>query len=137
MCYKDSKKRKEYNKRYYWKHRSKALSNNKQWRLDNKEQQKLYRLKNKSKKKNFYLQFHYGLTLEQYNEMFIKQNGCCAICGKHQSELKRSLCVDHNHVTNKVRCLLCERCNRVLGSVDESITLLTSIITYLRNNESI
>jgi len=60
----------------------------------------------------------YGITLEEYNDMFIEQDGCCAICGIHQSELNYSLCVDHNHETGNVRGLLCRGCNANLGIVE-------------------
>ena len=49
----------------------------------------------------------YGLTLRQYDDMFEEQHGCCVICGRHQSEFKQKLAVDHNHTTGKVRALLC------------------------------
>jgi hypothetical protein len=44
--------------------------------------------------------------------LFIKQNGCCAICGKHQSEFKHRLNLDHNHKTLQIRGLLCYYCNK-------------------------
>lgn len=75
---------------------------------------------------------------KKYNELFEKQKGCCAICGKHQSELEKTLHVDHDHKTGKVRGLLCQRCNQALGYfyVDNKGTeLLTSAINFLKNNE--
>ena len=49
-------------------------------------------------------------------EFFKKQDGKCAICGKHQSLFKRRLCLDHNHKTGQLRGLLCFYCNkRVIG----------------------
>lgn len=36
----------------------------------------------------------------------------CAICGRHESEFKNRLAVDHNHRTSKVRGLLCFFCNK-------------------------
>lgn len=54
----------------------------------------------------------YGLTPEQYQEMFDRHDGACWLCGRTQ---KKRLSVDHDHVTNKVRGLLCNRCNTVLG----------------------
>lgn len=71
----------------------------------------------------------YGLTLEQYEEMFSRQNGVCAICGKPPSP-KRRLHVDHNHRTGQVRGLLCRQCN-VWLHVAEDIELLTKLNTYL------
>ena len=61
------------------------------------------------------LMHEYGLTLEQWQQMFDEQSGCCLLCGKHQSELKRILQVDHDHITGKVRGLLCSPCNVQLG----------------------
>lgn len=62
-----------------------------------------------------YLSKRYGITLDDYNKMFSEQNGCCAMCGKHQSECKQSLHVDHDHQTGEVRGLLCFSCNGKLG----------------------
>lgn len=57
----------------------------------------------------------YNLTFEDYDQIFTEQNGCCAICGKHQSEFKTRLAVDHSHKTGQVRGLLCTNCNTKLG----------------------
>lgn len=52
---------------------------------------------------------------KDYNDLFTKQNGRCAICGMHQNDLIYKLQVDHNHKTNLVRGLLCISCNMLLG----------------------
>ena len=52
-----------------------------------------------------------GFTPDEYNAMYIEQEGCCAICGKHQRELKTALSADHNHNSGQKRGLLCSRCN--------------------------
>ena len=77
----------------------------------------------------------FNLTLEQWNEMFNAQNGCCKICGKHQSELKIRLAVDHNHETGKIRGLLCDGCNRGIGYFQESQEALVKAADYLKDNE--
>ena len=79
----------------------------------------------------------YNLTIEQYNEMFEKQNGCCAICDKHQSELTQILGIDHNHTTGDVRGLLCTQCNSAIGMVKESIELLEKCKQYLQRNKNV
>jgi hypothetical protein len=56
----------------------------------------------------------FGLTLEQYDQMYAAQNGGCAICGG-QNDDGRRLFVDHNHQTGRVRGLLCARCNTRTG----------------------
>ena len=67
--------------------------------------------------------------------MFKEQNECCAICGKHKSELnmkrKNNLCVDHCHETGRIRGLLCDKCNRGIGLLGDSLKNLKSAISYL------
>ena len=82
--------------------------------------------------RNSRLKCEYGITLEDYNKLFDEQNGCCAICGKHQSEFKRPLSVDHDHNTGKVRGLLCTPCNNGLGVYEGwSKQFESEIIRYL------
>lgn len=69
----------------------------------------------------------YGITSQQYRDLYIAQHGCCYICrkakGKNPDDPKgrggRRLGVDHNHVTGAVRGLLCtggdKTCNRIIG----------------------
>lgn len=86
--------------------------------------------------KNAYLKRSYGIDLAQYNQMFTDQKGCCLGCERHQTELNRTLCVDHCHATGKVRGLLCQECNRVLGMVQENVKTLKNLINYKLNSES-
>ena len=62
-----------------------------------------------------YNKYGYECSLELYNNLFVIQNGCCALCGKHQKDLKKNLAVDHCHTTGKIRGLLCITCNTHLG----------------------
>lgn len=87
---------------------------------------------NKVHMQDLALQKKYGITLEDYNKMFAEQNGCCAMCGRHQSEFKRALAVDHNHITGAVRGLLCMRCNTTLGSYE---LLRLNIERYLSDRQ--
>ena len=64
----------------------------------------------------------YGIPFDDYNRMFTEQNGCCAICGKHQSEFSNRLNVDHDHKTGVVRGLLCVACNTRLGQYEVIIS---------------
>jgi Recombination endonuclease VII len=73
----------------------------------------------------------YGISLEQFNSLFEAQKGCCAICGKPQTEMKRRMHVDHDHATNVIRGLLCHMCNMGLGSFSDDVTKMTSAIAYL------
>ncbi len=72
----------------------------------------------------------YGITIDQYEDLLIKQNGVCAIC--HQTcKTGTRLAVDHNHITGKIRGLLCTNCNRGIGMFQENILILKSAIQYL------
>lgn len=82
--------------------------------------------------KNHELYNTFGITLDQYNQMFDNQNGCCQICSEHQIKFKRALSVDHNHDTGEVRGLLCSRCNTGIGQLRDSIELLEKAIVYLK-----
>lgn len=70
----------------------------------------------------------YGMTIEDYDKMFIAQGGRCAACGK---EFEKNLCVDHDHKTGKVRGLLCSNCNLVLGLVEDEPERLAKLQKYL------
>ena len=71
----------------------------------------------------------FGIDLLVYNNMFEEQYGVCAICGKVDRD--KRLAVDHNHLTKKVRGLLCGDCNRGLGIFKDQIFLLQKAISYL------
>jgi len=60
----------------------------------------------------------------------IKQDAKCAICGQPEKELRKKLVLDHNHTTDKVRGLLCNRCNSMLGGIEDK-DFLKKAINYL------
>jgi len=64
------------------------------------------------KRRRRHLKTKYGISLEDFNEIFEKQGGKCAICGtKDPGGRHGTFHVDHNHDTGVVRGLLCYRCN--------------------------
>ena len=118
--------------------KSKELS--KIWRINNpeksKESCKKWSKNNPDKKRNNYLKTKYCITLDEYNNMFIEQEGNCKTCGSHQTELKTRLCVDHNHTNGEIRGLLCDNCNKSIGLLKEDIKTLENIIKYLSYNKN-
>jgi hypothetical protein len=84
---------------------------------------------------------NYGLTRDDYVDMEKSQNGVCKICGETEKHNKR-LSVDHDHSCcygikscgKCIRGLLCSRCNRGLGIVNDDIKLLQNMIEYLNGN---
>lgn len=79
------------------------------------------------------LKIKYGITPADYNRLFVKQGGRCAICFKHESEEKhwKRLAIDHDHKSGKVRGLLCVTCNVRIG-VLESGEWLAGAEQYLK-----
>lgn len=77
----------------------------------------------------------FGLTFDEYINLRKTQNDCCAICGESQENLAVGLNIDHNHVTGKVRGLLCNSCNTALGSFKDSEEILNKAINYLNLND--
>ena len=131
-----SQKESGYFKKYYAEHKEyfKQRHKNgyhKKYREKNKNDIKKYINVNKIKYDDYQLKRYYNITLDQYNVLFNKQNGCCAICGIHQNNLKRKLHVDHNHESGEIRGLLCINCNLALGHVNDNINTLSKMISYL------
>lgn len=108
------------------------LEQGKRYREANKEQiskrrQTRYFSHQPEVRKHNALKANYGIGLDEYQTMYEAQNGCCGICFKPYETLD----VDHDHVTNEVRGLLCQRCNKGIGLLLEDETILKSAITYL------
>lgn len=77
----------------------------------------------------------YGITPEDYESMLADQDGVCAICHEPETLIRRgtvcSLTIDHDHMTGKVRGLLCNNCNRALGLFNDNQKILRSAAEYL------
>jgi hypothetical protein len=74
----------------------------------------------------------YGITVAQYAVMYRRQRGACAICRrKHTSA--RSMDVDHDHTTGRVRGLLCWRCNKYLVTKRHTAQDMIRAAAYLRS----
>lgn len=110
-------------KNRYWKYPEKNRSRARDWR----KKQPQY---SKNKDMDTRIKRTFGISLDQYNYMLSKQDNKCAICfGKNHNNKK--LAIDHDHITGKVRGLLCSRCNTVIGLAKDSGDLLRKIINYI------
>lgn len=92
---------------------------------------------------------YFGLTHEEYVELFIKHNNVCAICKQKETRKSRTegqicrLSVDHcHHCSEKgikgiknVRGLLCHSCNTGIGKFKDNIDLLKNVISYLEQHK--
>src|SRR3990167_9830610 len=78
-------------RRYYAANRDKVLA------------KKRHLLRTPDQRRKEALKKGYGLTVADYDALFVKQDGKCALCGRIPNHRLR---VDHNHETGVVRALL-------------------------------
>ncbi|MGH9033187.1 MAG: endonuclease VII domain-containing protein, partial [Acidimicrobiia bacterium] len=69
-----------------------------------------------------------GIGATEVVELVKNQGGRCPICGKPDPEH-----VDHDHVTNQVRGVLCFNCNGGLGQFRDDMQALRNAIEYLED----
>lgn len=85
----------------------------------------------------------YGISLNQYEQMFQQQQGLCAVCSQPETVVMygqvKALCVDHDHSCcpakrscgKCIRGLLCHFCNMAAGYVRDNPEVATALATYL------
>jgi hypothetical protein len=121
--YKESPKKREAGKKWRMANREKSSKSSMNWYRNSidrvKHNQRIYKLRS------------FNLSLEDFNNLFQKQNGNCGICEKNQSLFKTKFAIDHDHKTGKVRGLLCASCNIGLGMMKDDKDILLKAIKYL------
>jgi len=76
-----------------------------------------------------------GLGVSQFYWLYDYQNGQCAICDKSFTEQNyQRPYIDHDHSTDKVRGLLCLKCNLGLGLLQDNRDLLQTLTKYVENH---
>ncbi len=87
-------------------------------------------------RRNSDYQKKYGITVDQWDQLFSEQGYVCAACGADKPGTKLNWHTDHNHLTGKVRGIVCHRCNIVLGLLGDSelemMGLVAKLQEYLR-----
>lgn len=72
----------------------------------------------------------HGLVPEEYAKLLNEQGGVCAICRRTQHG--KRLAIDHDHLSGRVRGLLCQHCNLALGQFQDDPLRLQAAIEYLK-----
>lgn len=99
-----------------------------EWRKNNLERERGYKFKHR-----------YGISLDEYQQLLETQNHKCAACKNpdtsvtHMGQTK-PLSVDHDHVTGKVRGLLCHKCNIALGLLNDDKERIMALANYIKGN---
>jgi hypothetical protein len=73
----------------------------------------------------------HGLTKADWDAMLLAQDHKCAVCGRTDPVGNVGWHLDHDHLTGKVRGIVCLNCNSALGFVDDSVETLKRLIAYL------
>ena len=124
-------------KAYRQANKEKIKIRTKNWAIKNKDKvnqkSKEWQRKNPEKVRNNQLRYEYGITIDDYNQLLIKQENRCAICKRHSD---KTLVVDHNHQNGKVRGLLCRTCNTAIGLLNDNYLLLLEASNYLQSYET-
>ena len=88
-----------------------------------------WRKANPEKQHDQQLRRMYGSSREEYLALTEAQGGGCGICGCTD----RKLVMDHNHKTGEVRGTLCQTCNKGIGLLQDSPSIVRAALDYLEN----
>jgi len=144
---------KKYQHEYHLAHRDAILVKKSEYRLANKDaiQEKdrqryaanptkrrattqRWKSNNPDKMRASYLLRIFGITLDDFNAMWKKQNGRCAICDCKLilgGKKKNSVHIDHCHKNGRVRGLLCFGCNLGIGFLGDDPNRIRRAAEYL------
>ena len=114
----------------------------KKWQQENPERLNAYRREyrrrpdRKRADRDAHLRRKFGIGIDDYERMLSEQSSGCAICRAPGPE-EGSLHVDHDHVTGRVRGLLCVSCNNALGAFRESFDIFQAAADYLDRDDEL
>lgn len=79
----------------------------------------------------------YGIHFSDIELYLIEQNNSCYICSTHLSFEDKKIYpqVDHDHKTGKIRKILCSRCNKFVGWIENYNSLLPKALSYIKEHD--
>lgn len=90
----------------------------------------------KLKYRKRFIERKFNISYEVYDQLMHEQNGVCAICGNEEtSSNAKYLAVDHDHNTGKIRGLLCSKCNRAIGLLQDNPDIVNEALNYLKKHK--
>ncbi len=130
------KRQLDYGHKWYAENANRAQDRQRQYRAENPD-------KVRTDNHRFHLKWNFGLTLEQWNQIFEAQGRKCGNpgCPNIEPGGKRQWAVDHDHrccpgrrsCGKCIRGLLCHKCNLLLGHAHDEISVLLGAAAYLQN----
>lgn len=117
-----------------------ARANERRWRDKNPEKIRAKYLKRRERitpedSRRWQLWSRYRLRPRDFDALWETQAGKCGACSKDLLPLGRqgnATAIDHCHNSDKIRGLLCNRCNRVLGMCNEDVKVFQGLAKYLK-----
>ena len=113
-----------YSKKSYTKFKKRHVATGTKYAKNNKDRIRFNRFKRL-----------YGITKEEYFKKLENQNNKCAICGCDLNDIVLTH-IDHNHISGKVRDILCTYCNIGLGYFKENLNTLKNAIIYIEKHNN-
>jgi hypothetical protein len=74
----------------------------------------------------------YGISLQDREVIMKEQDGKCAVCGDILIKEGNKTCLDHNHITGKIRGIVCHNCNCALGYIKDNSDIAEAMVRYLQ-----
>lgn len=113
-------------RRWYESNKDRKAARNADWRKANPDRIAVITRRSNLRRK-------FDITVADYDAMLAAQGGRCAACGSTDNGDRRfdSFPVDHDHRSGKIRGLLCSRCNKALGLLDDDPDRLMALAAYL------
>mgnify|MGYP001370249272 CR=1 FL=1 len=119
-------------RKWYAENKDKARASAKRYKDAHKDDRRMNRKATDSDRFS-YIRRTYGVKKEDFIRLYEAFNGRCGMCKKNLTI--RSACVDHSHVTNKVRGLLCRNCNVGLGLIGDTVESAKNAVEHLQRGE--
>jgi len=105
----------------------------KKWVKNNRHKRVIYM-------RNARLRLKYKINPEDYAKLHAAQDGKCALCERPETKTIKGvtfkLCVDHDHITGRVRSLLCNACNRAIGLLLDDPVILRKAADYIEKSRN-
>lgn len=78
--------------------------------------------------------WRYGIEKEHFEALLERCGWKCESCSKElqRNSQRNGPCVDHDHETGNVRGILCHSCNRALGLLKDSTSIIQKLLEYLK-----
>jgi Recombination endonuclease VII len=85
----------------------------------------------------YVIQYIYGITLEEKEALFVSQGSKCGCCGSSKPDNKNGWIVEHCHITDRVRGIVCHPCNITIGHLEANPDRLNAVKKYLEKQEGV